>query len=64
MKTTKSRQKSYAYKKQNNLEFSVRDMVFLKVALMKRVMRFGMKGKLSTRFIGPFELVERVGDSL
>ena len=35
--------------------------MFLKVALMKGVMRFGKKGKLSPRYIGPFEILERIG---
>ncbi|KAL5554017.1 hypothetical protein UlMin_041418 [Ulmus minor] len=39
----------------------MRDSVFLKVAPMKGVMRFGKKGKLSPRYIGPFEILERVG---
>ena len=38
------------------------DKVFLKVAPMKGIMRFGKKGKLSPRFIGPFEILERVGN--
>ena len=37
------------------------DHVFLKVALLKGVLRFGRKGKLSPRFIGPFEILERIG---
>ncbi|KAL5556662.1 hypothetical protein UlMin_038898 [Ulmus minor] len=37
------------------------DFVFLKVAPMKGVMRFGKKGKLSPRYIGPFEILERIG---
>ena len=37
------------------------DSVFLKVAPMKGVMRFGKKGKLSLRYIGPFEILERIG---
>jgi hypothetical protein len=37
------------------------DHVFLKVSPMKGVMRFGKKGKLSPRFIGPFEITQRVG---
>ncbi|XP_052206752.1 uncharacterized protein LOC127811081 [Diospyros lotus] len=37
-------------------------MVFLKVAPMKGVMRFGKKGKLSLRFVGPFEILEKIGD--
>ncbi|RVW60643.1 Transposon Ty3-G Gag-Pol polyprotein [Vitis vinifera] len=44
-----------------DLEFEVGDHVFLKVSPMKSVMRFGRKGKLSPRFVGPFEILERVG---
>ena len=44
------------------LEFEVGDSVFLKVSLSKGIMRFGKKGKLSPCFIGPFEILERVGD--
>ncbi|XP_059292195.1 uncharacterized protein LOC132045626 [Lycium ferocissimum] len=43
------------------LEFSVDDKVFLKVSPMKGVMRFGKKGKLSPRFIGPYEIVRKIG---
>jgi hypothetical protein len=35
--------------------------VFLKVSPMRRVMRFGKKGKLSPRFIGPFKITQKVG---
>ena len=61
MKTAQSRQKSYADRRRRPLEFQVGDLVFLKVAPMKGVMRFGKKGKLSPRYIGPFEILERVG---
>lgn len=44
------------------MSFSIRDMVFLKVSLMKGVMRFGQKGKLAPRYIGPFEIHSKVGD--
>jgi hypothetical protein len=43
------------------LEFEVGDHVFLKVSPWKGVIRFGRGGKLSPRFIGPFEILERVG---
>jgi hypothetical protein len=43
------------------LEFEVGDRVFLKVSPIRRVMRFGKKGKLSPRFVGPFEITQREG---
>ena len=61
MEIAQSRQKNYADKRRRPLEFEVGDLVFLKVALMKGVMRFGKKGKLSPRYIGPFEIVEHIG---
>ncbi|KAL4016735.1 hypothetical protein IC575_024392 [Cucumis melo] len=47
--------------RRKDLEFEVGDMVFLKVAPMKGVLRFAKKGKLSPRFVGPFEILERIG---
>ncbi|KAL4029991.1 hypothetical protein IC575_008222 [Cucumis melo] len=61
MLTAQSRQKSYADVRRKDLEFEVGDMVFLKVAPMKGVLRFAKKGKLSPRFVGPFEILERIG---
>ena len=62
LKTTFSRQKSYADPKRKDLLFSVGDLVFLKVSPMKGVMRFGKKGKLAPRYIRPFEIRSRVGE--
>ena len=59
--TAQSRQKSYADKRRRPLEFEAGDHVFLKVMPEKGVVRFGKQGKLSPRFIGPFEVLERVG---
>ena len=56
-----SRQKSYADKRRQPLEFEVGDQVFLKVMAKKGVVRFCNRGKLSSRFIWPFEILERVG---
>jgi hypothetical protein len=56
-----SRQKSYADNQRRPLEFEVGDRVFLKVSPMRGVMRFGKKGKLSPRFVRPFEITQRVG---
>jgi hypothetical protein len=62
LKEAQSRQKSYADKHRRLLEFKVGDRVFLKVSPWKGVRRFGLKGKLSPRYIGPFEILERVGE--
>ncbi|KAL0544048.1 hypothetical protein IC582_019159 [Cucumis melo] len=61
MHTAQSRQKSYADVRRKDLEFEVGDKVFLKVAPMKGVLRFERRGKLSPRFVGPFEILERIG---
>ena len=61
MCTAQSRNKYYAYVRRRRLEFEVGGMVFLRVVPMKGVLRFGRKGKLSQRFIGPFEILDRTG---
>ena len=53
--------KSYADVLRRPLEFKVGDHVFLKVMPKRGVVRFGKRGKLSPRFIEPFEILERVG---
>ena len=57
-----SRQKEYANRKVRDLEFMEGEQVLLKVSPMKGVMRFGKRGKLSPRYIGPFEVMKRVGE--
>ena len=59
--TAQSRQKSYADVPRRPLEFEVGDHVFLKVVPKRGVVKFGKCGKLSPRFIGPFEILERIG---
>ena len=61
--TAQSRQKSYADQRRRPLEFGVGEHVFLRVSPMKGILRFGRRGKLSPRFIGPFEILERVGQA-
>ncbi|GJW89211.1 putative reverse transcriptase domain-containing protein [Tanacetum coccineum] len=59
--TARSRQKSYADVRRKPMEFSVGDMVMLKVSPWKGVIHFGKRGKLSPRYIGPFKIIERIG---
>nr|GFA16711.1 putative reverse transcriptase domain-containing protein [Tanacetum cinerariifolium] len=61
LKATRDRQKSYADKRRKPLEFSVGDYVLLKVSPWKGVVRYRKKGELAPRFVGPFEIVEKVG---
>ncbi|GJW16343.1 putative reverse transcriptase domain-containing protein [Tanacetum coccineum] len=61
LKVARDRQKSYADKRRKPLEFRVGDYVLLKVSPWKGVVRFGKKRKLAPRFVGPFEIVEKVG---
>ncbi|GFY85488.1 hypothetical protein Acr_04g0002260 [Actinidia rufa] len=56
-----SRQKNYADRRKCHLEFTVGDHVFLKVSPKRGIMRFRHSGKLSPRFIGPFEILDHVG---
>ena len=55
------RQKSYTDLKRKNIQHEIGEKVFLKVSPWKKVMRFGRKGKLSPRFIGLYEVIEKVG---
>jgi hypothetical protein len=57
----KSCQESYTNKRRRPLQFEVGDHVYLKVLPMKGVKRFGVKGKLSPRYIGPFPILEKCG---
>jgi hypothetical protein len=61
LKAAKSRQECYANKRRRPLQFAVGDHVYLKVSPMKGMKRFGVKGKLSPHYIGPFPIPERCG---
>ncbi|XP_077223412.1 uncharacterized protein LOC143857025 [Tasmannia lanceolata] len=52
---------SYANNRRRELKFEVGDNVLLKVSPTKGVMRFGVRGKLSPRFVGPYEILEKIG---
>ncbi|GJW95782.1 reverse transcriptase domain-containing protein [Tanacetum coccineum] len=59
--TARDRQRSYANIRRKPLEFQVGDRVMLKVSPRKGVIRFGKRGKLNPRYIGPFKILERIG---
>ncbi|GKG10386.1 hypothetical protein Tco_0341786, partial [Tanacetum coccineum] len=56
------RKKSYTDLKRKSMEFQVGDKVMLKVLPWKGVVRFGKREKLNPRYVGPFKVLERVGD--
>ncbi|GJZ11171.1 hypothetical protein Tco_0545930, partial [Tanacetum coccineum] len=60
IQAARDRQKSYADVRQKPLEFQVGDKVMLKVSPWKGVIRFGKRGKLNPRYIGPFKIIAKV----
>nr|GEW57253.1 putative reverse transcriptase domain-containing protein [Tanacetum cinerariifolium] len=61
LKAARDHQKSYADNRHKSLEFEVGDRVMLKVSPWKGVVRFGKKGKLASRYVGLFKILERIG---
>ncbi|GJZ42255.1 hypothetical protein Tco_0589141 [Tanacetum coccineum] len=61
MQVAQDRQKSYADRKRNPIEFEVGDKVMLKVSPWKGVIRFGKRGKLNPRYVRPFKVLANVG---
>ena len=61
MKAAQDRQRSYANLKRADIEYKVGEKVFLRISPWKGVLRFGKHGKLSPRFVGPYEVIEHVG---
>ncbi|GJY97954.1 putative reverse transcriptase domain-containing protein [Tanacetum coccineum] len=61
LQAARDRQRSYANVRRKPLEFQVGDRVMLKVSPRKGVIRFGKRGKLNPRYIGPFKILERIG---
>jgi hypothetical protein len=58
LKIAQSRQKDYADKRRKPLQFQVGDFVYLRVSPTKGAQRFGIKGKLAPRYVGPFEILK------
>jgi hypothetical protein len=62
LKTAQSRQRSYADTRRRELSFEVGDYVYLKVSPIRGIKRFGVKGKLAPRYIGPYQIQARRGE--
>ena len=62
LKVAQSRQKSYADSKCKETVYEVGDIVYLHVSTLRGVKRFGVKGKLAPRFVGPYKVLERMGE--
>ncbi|GJY20824.1 hypothetical protein Tco_0393390, partial [Tanacetum coccineum] len=61
LKAARDRQKSYVDNRRKLLEFEVGDRVMLKVSPWKGIIQFGKKRKLAPRYLGSFEILERIG---
>ena len=61
LKAASDQQKSYADLKRRDIEYEVGDKVFLKVSPWREILRFSKKGKFCPRFIGSYEILERIG---
>ena len=62
LKVAQSRQKSYADSKCKETAYKVGDRVYLRVSPLRVVKYFGVKGKLAPRFVGPYKVLERMGE--
>ncbi|GJV37709.1 putative reverse transcriptase domain-containing protein [Tanacetum coccineum] len=61
IQAARDRQKSYADLKRKPMEFQVGDRVMLKVSPWRGVVRFGKRGNLNPRYVGPLKVLEKVG---
>jgi hypothetical protein len=62
LKVAQSRQKSYADSKRREITYEVGDRAYLRVSPLRGIKRFGIKGKLAPRFIGPYKILSRKGE--
>ncbi|GJZ88465.1 reverse transcriptase domain-containing protein [Tanacetum coccineum] len=61
LQAARDQKRSYDNIRRKPLEFHVGDRVMLKVSPRKGIFRFGKRGKLNPRYIGPFKILERIG---
>ena len=62
LKVSQSRQKSYADSKRKETVYEVGDRVYLRVSPLRGAKRFGVKGNLAPRFVGPYKVLDRMGE--
>ena len=62
LKVAQSREKSYADTKRKEVVYEIGDRAYLRVSPLRGVKRFGVKGKLAPRFVGPYRVLERMGE--
>src|SRR3954467_91951 len=62
LKIEQSRKKSYADAKPKEVTYEVGDRAYLRVSPIRGLRRFGIKGKLAPRFVGPYKILERRGE--
>ena len=62
LKVAQSRQKSYADSKRKETVYKVGDRFYLRVPRVRRVKRFGVKEKLAPCFVGPYRVLESMGE--
>ena len=62
LKVAQFRQKSYADSKCKETAYEVGDSVYLRVSLLQGVKHFGVMGKLAPHFVGPYKVLERMGE--
>ena len=61
LKAAQSRQKSYVDTRRRPLEFQLGDFAYLKVSPIRGTWRFQVRGKLAPRYMGPYQIIERIG---
>ena len=62
LKIAQSRQKSYADLKRKEITYEIGDRAYLRVSPLRGVKHFGVKGKLAPRLVGPYRILERMGE--
>jgi hypothetical protein len=62
LKIAQPRQQSYADTRRRELSYEVGDFVYLKVSPIRGVRRFGVKGKLAPRYVGPYQILAKSGE--